>query len=508
MAREKKMKDYWQTLYEEYSPVVVDKMHLYYNNDYGVNALQITFRNVTLQTIYGLSIVIETFDEEGNPTPDGQVEYNYYDLEVPSGKNFGNLEDIVMEDEADSFTIRVIRAEYADGQGFRGDVLLRPMPDPKPLEELGDLEKGFRARVAEKKPALKLHCIPEKKSYYWRCSCKRIYSKEMTKCRACNVERDWITGIIPQMKEEIRLAEEEKAARIFREQQEKERLQKEEEERLAEEARQKEEEDEIARLAEDEARRQEAEEAAAREEAECREREEALRKKKKMQKILIALAVLCVAGGAGYKGVTAYQEHARLEAQKKKEAEEEAKKKAEEEKKQQEEEEAKKKAEEEQKKAEEEKKKQEEEEAKRQAEEEASYGQDIVIMGVNLTDQEKSVVMRLMGMDQSELDQSIVIPVSMAQEAEYTGTTNASGVYANVSKSCTRIRRTKPGSGLQISLFNITSCTEDMYRAELQKAGINDAEVVVASANLSAGTVALAGISIVPQYVDLSQSTQ
>ena len=70
-----------------------------------------------------------------------------------------------------------------------------------------------------------------------------------------------------------------------------------------------------------------------------------------MQKILIALAVLCVAGGAGYKGVTAYQEHARLEAQKKAEEEQ---KKAEEEKKKQEEEEAKKKAEEEQKKAEEE----------------------------------------------------------------------------------------------------------------------------------------------------------
>lgn len=340
MARNKKLRDYPETLFEEGSPVVVDKMQLCYNNDYGVNVLQITFRNVEAMTLYGLSIMIETFDKNGNPPADREVEYNYYGLEIPDGRTFGTSEDIVMEEEAVSFAIRVIRAEYPGDDSFRGDIRLRPMPEPEALETLGEFEEPFRAQVAEKKPNLKLHCVPEKKNFYWRCVCGRIYPKDSEQCRTCRVERDWITGIVPKLKPE-----------------------------------------------------QPAQEP------------------------------------------------------------------------------------------------------------EVSYGQSIAIMGADLTDEDRKVVLRLIGIEESDFAQFTVVPVTIEQEHAYLDATIDPNLIGNASKSCLLITSTAPGSGLNISMYNINYCTEDMYREALQSVGITDANVVIAAARTSAGTSALTGIYLAPQYL-------
>lgn len=465
MERNEKMKDYPQALFEEGSPVIVDKMQLCYSHNRETNILRLTIRNASLLPLYGLSIIVETYDKEGNHTTDGDVEYHYYGLQVPSGRTFGEDEGIIVDEKAVSFDIRVIQAEYPQDNLFQGDIRLRPIQAPQPLESLGDLEKPFLARVKEKKPNLKVLCVPEEKDFYWRCTCKSIYPKDFTKCRTCRVERDWIVDILPKLREERCKAEEAEAER-------KEAI------RLAEEESKR-------KVEEEEKVRQKAEEA--RQEAERLEKEEPLRKRKKKVRILLLAGAVILAGGVGYWRVQVAKEQTRLEAK----AELEAQKKAEEEQKKQEEA---------GKKAEEQKQKAEEEQTQK-----ADYGKNIVIVGADMTAEERTTVMNLMEMDDSELENAVVIPITMEQESAYMGETDDTELYGSASKSCVRITTTSPGSGLQISMHNIDYCTEEMYRQELQKIGITDANVVIAAARSSAGTAALAGISIVPQYVDVAQ---
>ena len=89
-----------------------------------------------------------------------------------------------------------------------------------------------------------------------------------------------------------------------------------------------------------------------------------------------------------------------------------------------------------------------------------------------MTAEERTTVMNLMEMDDSELENAVVIPITMEQESAYMGETDGTELYGSASKSCVRITTTSPGSGLQISMHNIDYCTEEMYRQELQKIGI------------------------------------
>lgn len=334
MVTNKKLREYPETLFAEGSPVAVNKMQLCYSTDYGVNVLQITFRNVSTLTLYGLSVIIETKDKKGNPTHDESVEYNYYGIEVPFNKVFGASEDIVMEQDAAEFTIHVIRAEFADGVTFRGDVELEVLPIQKSFDEMEDyFQEPFKEALAEKKPKLVPKFIPEKKAFYWRCVCGRVYPLDAPQCKSCYVEREWVTGIYPSLLENKKQREAEEAERKRLEDEELRRKQAEAEAREAAEKARKEEE---ARLKE-EAERLAAEKAEferlAAEEAARRAAEEADRKKKKLTKILIIVAACIVVAVGAFFGVRAIviksREDAKQEAMRK--AQEEAEKQSKEE---------------------------------------------------------------------------------------------------------------------------------------------------------------------------------
>ena len=65
-ARYKKLAEFNDVLYTMDSPVVIEKMVHCYDSLYGVNVLQITFRNVSGSNLYGLSLGIELVDNRGN----------------------------------------------------------------------------------------------------------------------------------------------------------------------------------------------------------------------------------------------------------------------------------------------------------------------------------------------------------------------------------------------------------------------------------------------------------
>lgn len=477
MARNKKLREYLDVLYAEGSPVIVDKMQLCYNSDYGVNVLQITFRNASAETLYGLSILVDTFDEDGEPTAEGQVEYNYYGMEIPSGRAFGATEEIVMEDEAIAFSIRIIRAEYPNERMFRGDVTLKPMPDPQPLETIGEFEEKFRERVAEKRPNLKPECVPEKKSYYWRCTCGKIHSLELEQCRSCRLDRDFITGIYPALLEaKRRLEEEEKEARRRMEEEEErlrqqyaeeeERRKLELEEQLKEELRLKEE-------AEKERLLREAEEEAARLEAERLAKKEALRRKKKLIRACIAACVMILVI------VVPVYVKKRIDANKPEPqpvVEQEEPPVVE---------------------------PPEDPPVEEPPEEPpvVDYGDTIAVIGEDITDEERKIVFRLIGVEEEELQNCVVVPVTNAQEHAYLDDRLGYNLIGTVSKSCLLITPTAPGSGLNIRLYNISYCTAEMYQEALLSEGITDADVVIGAAKKSSGTSALTGIYLVKDYL-------
>ena len=323
MVTNKKLREYPETLYAEGSPVAVSKMQLCYSADYGVNVLQITFRNISTLTLYGLSVIIETKDKKGNPTHEESVEYNYYGIEIPFNKVFGASEDIVMEQDAAEFTIRVIRADFADGVTFHGDIELEVLPKQKSIDDMEDFFlQPFKDAIAEKKPKLVPKFIPEKKPTYWRCTCGRVYPSDSPQCKSCYLDRDWVTGIYPALLENRKQREAEEAERKRLEDEALRRKQEEEEARLlaeqerlaAEKARQEEEERlriEAERLA---AEKAEFERLAA-EEAARKAAEEADRKRKKLIKTLIIVAACVIVAVGAFFGIRAIVAKRKAEAE-------------------------------------------------------------------------------------------------------------------------------------------------------------------------------------------------
>ena len=277
----RKIDDFDDVLWEYGSPVIVEKMKLQFDKNYGVNVLQITFRNVSKLTMYGLSIQVILKGDDGRDvhTP---VDFNYYAMEIQTGKTFGNNEDIVVEPEAVSFEIIVKGADLANGMTYYDKVKLGKMPAGQPVETLDDFEEPYIERVQELYPKAKIHYFGESKREYWRCTCGRIWPHDIKACTYCKADKDGLMSVLSDLKEEDRKRREEEAKREA-EEAEKRR----EEERIAEEERiKREEEEEKARIEAEEARKVEEEKKKA-EEAE---------KKKKRNKLIAILAGVTVVG--------------------------------------------------------------------------------------------------------------------------------------------------------------------------------------------------------------------
>ena len=282
----KKIKDFDDLLWGLDSPAAVEKMVLSYDRLRGVNVLQITFRNVSQDTLFGLRISLDLKDSRGRVIYK-DVAFNYYAMNVASGKTFGEKEDIVVESDAENFEVTVTGADLPDGRRFHAKVPLERIEKPLPLMMLGEYEGLYIGRYTKLYPKAKLICAPEERKDYWYCGCGRMWPNTMTRCLTCKINRIDLFSILPTLKEEeaARKAEE---ARKAQEAAEKAA----EEERLAAEKRKAE---EAAALLEEARREQEEAERKAEEERLLAEAERA--RKKRMRKIAMAgsiAAALCL----------------------------------------------------------------------------------------------------------------------------------------------------------------------------------------------------------------------
>ncbi len=120
-----------------------------------------------------------------------------------------------------------------------------------------------------------------------------------------------------------------------------------------------------------------------------------------------------------------------------------------------------------------------------------SEGQERVVIGANLTDDQILSVYTQFGLTRGSVTE---LTVTNAEERTYLEGLVSEDVIGHNSISCVYIRTLPAGSGLTVSTNNITWCTQDMYKAALMTAGVYDAEVKVGAPFGVSGTAALTGI--------------
>lgn len=119
--------------------------------------------------------------------------------------------------------------------------------------------------------------------------------------------------------------------------------------------------------------------------------------------------------------------------------------------------------------------------------------QPYLSLGADLNKQERQTVLRLLGVNESELDNYTVVQITNADEHEYLDDYLSASVIGSRALSSVLIEKTGEGSGINVTTKNITYCTEGMYENALSTAGIANADVVVAGPFNITGTAALVG---------------
>jgi len=123
----------------------------------------------------------------------------------------------------------------------------------------------------------------------------------------------------------------------------------------------------------------------------------------------------------------------------------------------------------------------------------AAGDKPILALGANLSEDQKNTVLGLLGVNAAELDNYEVIYVTNEEEHQYLDQYLDADVIGTRALSSVLIRPGEEGSGLNVTTYNISYCTINMYKNALITAGLEDADVYVAGPSNISGTSALIG---------------
>ncbi len=116
-----------------------------------------------------------------------------------------------------------------------------------------------------------------------------------------------------------------------------------------------------------------------------------------------------------------------------------------------------------------------------------------VALGADLTDEQRSIVLSLMGVTEEELKSDTVITVTNAEEHQYLDSYLDASVIGTRALSSCKVTAEPAGHGITVEAHNISYLTPSMYVNALATAGMKDASVVVAGPTQISGTAALVG---------------
>ena len=105
----------------------------------------------------------------------------------------------------------------------------------------------------------------------------------------------------------------------------------------------------------------------------------------------------------------------------------------------------------------------------------------ILALGADLKADQRATVLGLLGIDEGDLDDYDVISITNSEEHQYLDSYLSSSVIGTRALSSVLIRPADEGEGLNVTTYNISYCTIDMYTNALLTAGLQDANVFVAA---------------------------
>lgn len=114
-------------------------------------------------------------------------------------------------------------------------------------------------------------------------------------------------------------------------------------------------------------------------------------------------------------------------------------------------------------------------------------------LGADLTQEEQTKVLELMGIQEENLSQYDISYVTNGEEHEYLGEYLSDKVIGTRALSSVVVTKKEAGNGVIVDTKNIAYCTPGMYRNALITAGITDADVTVVGPFNITGTAALVG---------------
>lgn len=119
--------------------------------------------------------------------------------------------------------------------------------------------------------------------------------------------------------------------------------------------------------------------------------------------------------------------------------------------------------------------------------------ESVVVLGADLSGEQRAEVLRLMGLTEEELENYTVLTITNEMEHAYLDAYLDASVIGSKSLSSVKITKAPEGSGVKVTTQNINYCTTGMYRNALLTAGMKDTEVLVVGPTPISGTAGLIG---------------
>ena len=116
-----------------------------------------------------------------------------------------------------------------------------------------------------------------------------------------------------------------------------------------------------------------------------------------------------------------------------------------------------------------------------------------IALGGDLTPEQKSTVLSLLGVPEAELADYEVVYTTNAEEHAALDKYISPSVIGTKSLSSVLVKPAESGHGVVVTTNNINYCTTNMYRNALITAGVTDADITVVGPTPISGTAALIG---------------
>lgn len=123
----------------------------------------------------------------------------------------------------------------------------------------------------------------------------------------------------------------------------------------------------------------------------------------------------------------------------------------------------------------------------------AEAEESVVVLGADLSVEQRAEVLRLMGLTEETLADCTVLTITNEMEHAYLDPYLDASVIGSKSLSSVKITKAAEGSGVKVTTQNINYCTTGMYRNALLTAGMKDTDVLVVGPTPISGTAGLIG---------------